>query len=84
MVVACKIGFNMNHKGEGKIVPMLNQLLYHVNSSSSLHPTVWLTIADFVAGSVVVRMPKLSFSKRGLNLQNKYLIRVNNNNNNKI
>jgi hypothetical protein len=61
-----------------------------LNSSS---PTVWEMIAAFVPGSIVVfsvlprwnGVSKLSFSKKVLDLQNKYLITdINNNNNKKI
>jgi hypothetical protein len=59
------------------------------NISSALYPAVMGTLAAFVPGSVVVfsvlpglnGVSKLNFSKKGLNLQNKSLITVNNNNN---
>jgi hypothetical protein len=59
-----------------------------LNSSSPLYSTVCGTMTAFVSGSVVVfsllprwgGISQLSFSKKSLDPQNKYLIAVNNNN----
>jgi hypothetical protein len=61
------------------------------NSSSHLYPVIQGMIAAYVPDFIVMLsaltswngVPKLSFSKKRLNLQNKYLITVNNNNSNK-
>jgi hypothetical protein len=58
------------------------------NSYSPLYPTVRQMISAFVPGSHTVfsvlprwnGLSKLSFSKRRLNLQNKYFITINKNN----
>jgi hypothetical protein len=58
------------------------------NSFSPPYPTIWGLLAAFISGSLVVLsvlprwngVSRLSFSKKRLNLQNKYLITVHNNN----
>jgi hypothetical protein len=82
--IACEvITNNTNHK-------ITNHALLPVNNSSTLYSTVWGMVAAFLPGSVVFSLltrwngvSRLSIIKKMLNLQNKSLITVNNNNDNK-